>query len=199
MKSMKAAALIILLGLPGASVFSAQPAFECAKSEHEIEELICQNEELAALDRTMDQVYRKAMHGFTAEDGKHQKAVQRGWIKGRNDCWKASDKVACTKFSYEIRITELQAMSGQVVVPGAVQYQCDGGKYDYITAVFYNTTQMPAVVLTRVNGKTDDQDIAYIKHTGSGAKYIGNNTVFWAKGKEAMGSWSGKDFKCKEL
>ncbi len=177
---------------------AASPAYDCKKAEHEIEHLICQNHELAALDRIMDRVYKEAMAALPDEDRKLQRSIQRGWIKGRNDCWKEDDREACTAQSYKRRITELQIISGQQVVPEPVEYQCDGGKHDYLTAIFYTKTQMPAVVLTRVSASIDDQDIAYIVRSGSGAKYIGNKTVFWTKGKEAMGSWADKPFKCKQ-
>ena len=36
------------------------------------------------------------------------KAEQRGWIKGRNDCWKTSDQRGCIKSAYEERISELE-------------------------------------------------------------------------------------------
>ncbi|MGB9442066.1 MAG: hypothetical protein WCB15_29275 [Desulfobacterales bacterium] len=32
-----------------------------------------------------------------------QKAVQHGWIKGRNDCWKSADKGKCIDQSYRRR------------------------------------------------------------------------------------------------
>jgi len=178
---------------------AAQPAYDCSKASHEIEMLICENESLAALDHKMDEVYRQAMKALPEDEKKTQRALQRGWIKGRNDCWKASDKVACVELDYGQRITELQITSGQLVVPEAVEYRCDGGKYDGLTAVFYNQTLVPAVVLTRVSDSSDAQAIAYRLPSGSGAKYAGDQVEFWTKGKEAMGSWSGEPFQCREL
>lgn len=198
MKTFKSTFSSMLLVSCSSTLLAAQPAFDCQKSAHEIEELICQNDKLAELDRIMNKVYRKAMQELPDEEKKLQRSIQRGWIKGRNDCWKEDDREACTAQSYKRRITELQIISGQQVVPEPVEYQCDGGKHDYLTAIFYTKTQMPAVVLTRVSASIDDQDIAYIVRSGSGAKYIGNKTVFWTKGKEAMGSWADKPFKCKQ-
>lgn len=199
MKTMVTILFAVLLLLVAAGLQAAEPAYDCSKASHEIEELICGNERLAALDRKMDEVYRQAMKALPENEKKKQKALQRGWIKGRNDCWKADDRAACVSLDYDQRITELQIISGQQIVPEPVEYRCDGGKYDSLTAVFYNETQTPAVVLTRVNASGDDQDIAYLRPSGSGAKYMGNKVEFWTKGKEAMGSWSGKTFKCREL
>ena len=36
------------------------------------------------------------------------KAVQRGWVKGRNECWKSTDPISCIKGEYQLRINELQ-------------------------------------------------------------------------------------------
>ncbi len=189
----------MLLVSCSSTLLAAQPAFDCQKSAHEIEELICQNDKLAELDRIMNKVYRKAMQELPDEEKKLQRSIQRGWIKGRNDCWKAEDKEACTVLNYDRRITELQIMSGQQVVPEPVEYRCDGGEYDALTVVFYTNTQQPAVVLTRMGGGVDDQDIAYLVRSGSGAKYVGNKAMFWTKGREAMGNWTGKPFQCWEL
>jgi uncharacterized protein len=35
--------------------------------------------------------------------------TQRGWVKGRNDCWKSADHLQCTQAAYETRIAALQA------------------------------------------------------------------------------------------
>ena len=37
------------------------------------------------------------------------KTTQRGWIGGRNECWKSEDSRACTEKAYRTRIAELQA------------------------------------------------------------------------------------------
>ncbi len=43
--------------LPASAALAAEPAFDCAKAESSAEELICSNEDLAALDRTLADVY----------------------------------------------------------------------------------------------------------------------------------------------
>ncbi|MFO1429136.1 MAG: hypothetical protein U1F76_03195 [Candidatus Competibacteraceae bacterium] len=43
-----------------------------------------------------------------ASEQKTLKAEQRGWVKGRNDCWKAGDQRGCIKSEYEARIRELK-------------------------------------------------------------------------------------------
>ena len=93
------------------ALYAAEPSFDCAKSNGEIEALICQDDSLAALDRELAQVYKTALDNAPGEERATLKATQRGWIKGRNDCWKAADKKACTQTNYEQRITALQIMA----------------------------------------------------------------------------------------
>jgi uncharacterized protein len=84
---------------------AAKPSFDCAKASHEIEELICVNEELAELDVSLNNLYKTVLKNTPAQAQKRLKAEQIGWVKGRNDCWKADDKVACTRSAYQERIS----------------------------------------------------------------------------------------------
>jgi len=121
-----------------------EPSFDCSKASHDAEELICRDNELAELDNQLAGVYHAAVENIPADELKTMRAMQRGWIKGRNDCWKADDLRDCVKLEYETRITELQIRGGLVTVPEPVEFQCDGGKNDYLTAVFYQSTVQPA-------------------------------------------------------
>ncbi len=181
------------------SVCAVEPSFDCSKADHDAEELICKDNELAALDNQLAGVYHAALENFPAGERKNLKSMQRGWIKGRNDCWKADNLRNCVKSAYEFRITELQIKGGLVVVPEPVQYQCDGGEHDYLTAIFYLETALPAVVLTGNSGTDFWQETAFIIPSGSGEKYQGRNLLFWSKGQEAMLEWNGDDLKCKEM
>ena len=69
-------------------VLAEGPAFDCAKAQGEVEQLICRDEGLAALDRQLDGVYKAAQAKARDEVPKTLVAEQRGWVKGRNDCWK---------------------------------------------------------------------------------------------------------------
>ncbi len=184
--------------LPNAAC-AIEPSFDCSRADHDAEELICRDNELAALDNKLAAVYQTVLESCPDNDRKNLKATQRGWIKGRNDCWKADDLRSCIKFAYESRITELQIQGGLVTVPEPVEYQCNGGKHDYLTAIFYQNTVLPVVVLTRVNDKNSDQVLAWPTPSGSGAKYQGGNVLFWSKGREAMVEWNGSTLQCLEL
>lgn len=89
-------------------VHAAQPSFDCRKTSHEVEQLICKDAELAALDRSLASLYNTLLKHTLASEQKSLKAEQRGWVKGRNDCWKSSDQRGCIKAEYEARIRELE-------------------------------------------------------------------------------------------
>ena len=95
-------------GFIGAGASAAQPSFNCSKATHEIEQLICSDDELAALDVSLSNLYKTVRKNTPAAAQKRLKAEQSGWVKGRNDCWKADDKRSCVKSEYETRINELK-------------------------------------------------------------------------------------------
>ena len=105
----------------------AAPSFDCSKVEAgSIEALICQDDQLSALDRMMAAVFAAATKKASNEHPPVLKAEQRGWIKGRNDCWKSDDKRQCIQQSYKLRIAELQARYRLVRATKPVSYVCDG-------------------------------------------------------------------------
>jgi uncharacterized protein len=179
---------------------AAQPSFDCSKASGGIEELICQNDEFAALDRKLSKYFKKATESYPSDQLKDLKAEQRGWIKGRNDCWKSDDKPACVRSHYQQRISDLQITSGSTEISQSGVYSCNPDKHDYITAVFYNDTELPSVVLTRRSDDVDEQKLLFLARSGSGARYLGQNVEFWSKGSESIVTWGVTDtteFKCK--
>jgi len=58
------------------------------------------------LDRELSEVYRQALAKAPKED--MLKAYQRGWIKGRNECWKVKDTQTYMADLYQQRIKELK-------------------------------------------------------------------------------------------
>ena len=190
---------VCLLGFISASQ-AAEPSFDCSKANGSIEELICQNDELAALDRKLAKYFKLATESYPAEELKTLKAGQRGWIKGRNDCWKSDDKFQCVRSHYQHRITDLQITTGSAEITHSAVFICTPEKHDSITAVFYNETELPAAVVTRLSDDIDEQKLLFLTRSASGAKYLGQNVEFWSKGSEAIVTWGVIDtaeFKCK--
>jgi uncharacterized protein len=62
------------------------------------------------LDKERAAVYKQALPKETKDD--MLKAHQRGWIKGRDDCWKADDEKKCMADEYRLRIKELKEKYG---------------------------------------------------------------------------------------
>ncbi|WP_412471434.1 lysozyme inhibitor LprI family protein [Halobacteriovorax sp. RT-1-4] len=90
------------------------PTFDCQKATYKAETLICEKSELANHDRHMAIVYKDSIRKVEALDEgretslKRLKAMQRGWGKGRNDCWKDRNLYSCIEHNYKYRISYLQ-------------------------------------------------------------------------------------------
>ncbi len=90
-----------------ASLYADQPSFDCSKVDKEsCEAIICSSDTLMDLDRELSDIYKQALIKAPKED--MLKAYQRGWIKGRNECWKVEDAKAYMIDLYHHRIQELK-------------------------------------------------------------------------------------------
>jgi hypothetical protein len=74
--------------------------------------------------------------------------MQRGWVKGRDDCWKGSDPRGCVEFNYLHREAELVAAWSLEEPTWVATYVC-GDKGTEVTASFFDT-EIPAVRIDRV-------------------------------------------------
>jgi len=85
-------------------------SFDCDKANSSAEKRVCGDVDLAGLDREMARLFRLALRGPHMAPARERelRAMQRGWIKGRDDCWKADDLRACVLDSYLMRIHELR-------------------------------------------------------------------------------------------
>lgn len=94
-------ALIIapLVFVPAFRAYSA--SFDCSKASSFVENAICSNSELSALDDSLSSAYSKALKD--ADPGDEIKSSQRNWMKNRNSC----QDNACLKKAYSQRINEL--------------------------------------------------------------------------------------------
>jgi uncharacterized protein len=118
--------LILFWGWNAGAGPAAGPSFDCARAPAgSIEAMICTDPELTELDRALASVYGQAARKAGNERPPLLKAAQRGWIKGRNDCWKSDDKRRCVADSYSLRIVELQARYRLADRVGPVTFQRD--------------------------------------------------------------------------
>jgi uncharacterized protein len=185
---------------------SKGPAFDCSKASGEVEKLICSDAGLAALDRKLDAVYKAALAKARDDVPKFLRTEQRGWVKGRDECWKAkgagdpvylteswvaTDVRGCVEAQYQLRTAELQVLLRLVPSQPPVTFACNGNAVAGITAEFFQT-DLPAARFER----GDRTVTAYLVKAASGAKYEGQNFSFWNKGKEATVTWLGEQLAC---
>ena len=190
--SLRTLVMVAAFILCGAPSVCAAPAFECAKASGSVEALICEDEELSQLDQSLAEVYESAMKRLPTDEHAKTRAKQRGWIKGRNDCWKAEDVRGCVEVSYQTRIVELQITGGLLMAPNYTTLICNRQENIPFTTVFYNQTNPPSAVLTWGS----DQVIAFIQHSGSGARYAAPGVEFWSHQGEATVDWFGTRLLC---
>src|SRR5262245_60095276 len=180
---------IVLLTFGGWMCVSAAmaqgPSFDIIKVEAGSSEwMICKYEGLAAMDRKLAEVYAAASHKAVNGHPPVLKAEQRGWIKGRNECWKDNDKRRCVENQYIQRIAALQAKYRLVPASEPVFYTCDGDPSNEVIATFFQT-DLPTLIAER----GDQVSLMYLQPSGSGAKYQGGNESLWEHHGEAMITW----------
>ena len=171
------------------------PSFECADAQGAVEELICRDEALARQDRALAAAYRKALGRVSKdrEQADHLRAEQRGWIKGRNDCWKGEDLRHCVAESYSDRHATLLARYGLAEAALTEVWTCgDEGYRLYVTAFM---TEPPTVTLVR----GDDTTTAIQRRAASGVRFEAPfGVLFWSKGEEAFLEWpQGEKERCR--
>lgn len=161
----------------------APPSFDCAKAASDAEKLVCGDAELAALDR------RLAARYLERKDA--DPAVQRGWAKGRDDCWKQPDLRLCVLEAYRTRLVELAIGAPGMVVPTPVEYRCSDNRLPF-TMVYYHDIDPPAAVMTWGN----DQAIVFPQPAASGAKYGRVGIEYWEHQGEATVDFFGNKLSC---
>jgi uncharacterized protein len=176
--------IILIFGSGIEDANAANPSFDCAKATGTIEKMICNDEALAALDRRLAEVYVAAIQKAFNEHPPVLKAEQRGWIKGRNDCWKSAFKRNCVDQSYRRRIAELQARYRLVPANGPFWYSCDEDPRNEVVVTFFKTDP-PTLEAER----GDQVSLMYLQQSGSGSKYQGRNESFWEHQGDATIVW----------
>lgn len=170
------------------AAWAAGPSFSCAKPAAQAERLVCEDAELAQLDREVARLYGLASTGPQARRHPELKAMQRGWLKGRDDCWKRDDPRRCVRDEYALRIAELRALPDarredrRGLAVGPVPLRCptvDGE----VTVTFVNSDPGAAVLKTAQGSVVLDHEVS-----ASGARYGGRladgDYLLWNKGRE---------------
>lgn len=173
--------------LPAPACLGARPG--------SIAELVCRDPALSELDRQMAGIYAQARLKALHEKPPVLAIEQRGWLRGRDDCWKAlDDKRACVAESYRLRIVELQARYRLVPMRGPFRWQCGDSPADELVVHFF-ATEPPSLVAER------GDSVSLMRQTpaASGARYEGRNEMFWEHQGEALLRWGyqAPELRCK--
>lgn len=163
------------------------PSFACSAAEGSVEEMICADADLSRLDRLVATRYRAALEvargvsAGAAEAEADLRATQRGWIKGRNECWKSEDMRDCVSAAYLLREGALVATWMLDAPREVVFWTCGGNPANEVVTAFFDT-QLPSIRFER----GDTVDVGSLERTASGAKYAGSaGRYIWIKGTEA--------------
>jgi len=163
----------------------SKPSFDCTKVEKgSAEAIVCEDAALAALDRKLAEVFAAASAKATNEHPPALKAEHRGWIRGRDDCWKDADQRACIEREYVRRIAELQARYRLVAMRGPVTFRCTGGTGGDVVMTYFETDPPTAIA-----EYGDSTSLMFAAPAASGAKYEGRNESFWEHQGEAKVRW----------
>jgi uncharacterized protein len=165
---------------------AAEPSFDCSSPASAAEEAVCTSDALAAMDVELGRLYRAAAEGsnMTPDRLGELRSTQRGWIKGRDECWKAQELERCVRDEYAIRIFELrQGYADARSTPGASRgpfvWEC-AGLDARLGTVFVEGPAPVAVLQWRDTRVVLPQTVS-----GSGARYADGPVVFWIKGDSA--------------
>ena len=180
-------ALLLLAVISAPAWAEDGPSFDCTKAESSAETLICEDTELSRLDRLVSARFAAALQAARALDAgadeaeAELRAIQRGWISGRDECWKADDLRACVEDAYTLREGELVALWMLEPPSNTAFWQCNGNPANEVVTVFFET-ERPSVRFER----GDTVDAGVLVRTASGAKYEGSfGRSIWIKGDAA--------------
>ena len=163
-----------------ANAAASGPSFDCARVRHgSMAQWVCEIPALAALDRELARVYGQARQKVTGAAARQLAAEQRGWIRGRDDCWKSDDVQRCLRDTYRRRTAELQVLHRLVAARAALNLTCAGPNGAPATAFILRTfdTDPPAAWIE----PDPEQAVLFAEPvasgTPSGTLYRGRNTT----------------------
>lgn len=138
---LKSLAIIGLLWTTVTHVAAVEPSFDCRNNKlNAIETLICQDPALSQLDNQLNEVYKQAVKFDRENHATHNlRSEQRGWIKGRDECWKDGERNQCVKKQYVHRIANLQARYRLVEHSQPSFYSCDGVRAKEVVVTQFDT------------------------------------------------------------
>jgi len=160
--------------LSGAAA-AATPSFDCTRKLNDAEKIICGDDALAALDRKLGEVFKRAAQSLPRDKTiAYFVAEQRDWVRNRDDCPTTRNPAACLSSVYRTRIAELQDRFRMVPSRGPFRFACDGNPPQELVVTWFETDP-PSGILESARGQTT----MFETMSGSGARYIGDDVAFW--------------------
>ena len=188
----------VVIGCGALAAFaSAGPSFDCGVSGlGSVQETICGDEDLSTLDRRMAEVYAAATALATEEHPPVLRAEQRGWIKGRDECWKSDDLRRCVVDAYRLRIAELEARYRLVEGHGPTTFACEGEDAGEVIMTFF-ATDPPSAIAER----GDTVSMMFAEPDEGGRLYRGRNESFREQDGVAIVVWGfgAPELHCRRL
>jgi len=105
-----------LIGASALPVVAAGPSFSCAGNLTPAEAVICSDDALAALDRTLTAAYDRMLDSFPVSEKSTLVAVEKAWVAQRDAC--RTDRT-CIRNAYTARIAQLHGGA-----PASAQMSC---------------------------------------------------------------------------
>lgn len=152
---------------------------------------VCDNDELTALDRRLGKVFASVESQTPEAQRATLRAVQQGWIRGRDECSKQGDAKSggqrrCIAELYQRRIAELQAQYALVEQRGPLHFMCGDRPANEVTVTWFETEPK-----TLIAERGDSASLMY-HQAGTGPDYRGRNeslsehrdaiTIVWGLG-----------------
>lgn len=124
------------------------PSYNCEqKNLSSVEVLICNNSLLAAKDLALHERYKQLTTTVTDDAfARYVKVTQRGWIKGRNECWKSEPVDVCVNNEYAARMAKLDTLFRHYHEAPVVKLSCDTEPQVHYWFRRYNTDPLTATV-----------------------------------------------------
>ncbi len=169
------------------------PSFDCRKARGTVPQLVCRDAGLAGRDRALADAFAKALTTWESAEARRQRSLQREWVKRRDACDKGVDVRACVEQAYRTRLVEVQVSAGQAEAKPPVSFECVGGEQTALTAVYYGSTDPPAVRLT-LGAETV---IAFQGRIASGTLYTAPDVEYREHQGGVVLRWFGATLTCR--
>lgn len=180
------------LSLVATGAFAKGPSFDCSKATTEIEQTICQDDSLSALDRKLAHFYSEASRRYPTSAPPRLKEEDVAWRQKLNDCSNSADQRECIQITYMTRIAEVQAKND--LVSGKVQtFRCksEAGEQSSLMATFHQTDP-PTATFQRA-----DQRVLAVMHTSDNqTRYQGPNVSFQHGPDSVRVVWLDDEMSC---